>query len=307
MPEYKLVTYASDHGGRAGMMVDGTVIDLAGATGHPGDESLLAVVRDWDAAQARLDKAAERASAFPAVTEPRLLAPLPQPGTVFCAGANYADHVAEMARAHGQDAPPDPHTLGLKAWHFIKNTHAVTGPDAQVAIPRRSKKLDWEAELALVIGRRAKDVSEADAFDYVAGYMNANDLSARDLGPRPGLPAGSPFAHDWIAHKSFDGSCPTGPWLVPAKFVARPEDLSIECLVNGALKQSSNTGEMIYGIAEQIAHLSERMTLWPGDVILTGTPAGVGNGRNEFLQPGDQVTVRVAGLGELTNVMVAAE
>lgn len=157
--------------------------------------------------------------------------------------------------------------------------------------------------MAAVIGKPAKDVPEARALDYVSGYLIANDLSARDLGFREPLPPQNPFRTDWLAHKSFDGSCPLGPWIVPASAIGDPQNLGLKLWVNDVLKQDSNTGKMIFTLAEQIAQLSSRITLYPGDVILTGTPAGVGAGRGEFLKPGDVVTLWIEKIGTLTNTM----
>lgn len=230
----------------------------------------------------------------------KLHAPLLYPGTIYCAGANYADHVAEMARAQNLPPPPDPRTLGLKPWFFIKPARStVVGPGARVARPRGSQKLDWEAELVAVIGRTARDVPVEHALDYVGGYTIANDLSARDLARRTQLPPGSPFHFDWSAHKGFEGSCPLGPYILTADEVRDPQALAIRLWVNGVLKQDSSTSQMIYSVAEQVAHLSSLATLHPGDIILTGTPAGVGTPRNEFLQPGDRVAVEIERLGRL--------
>jgi 2-keto-4-pentenoate hydratase/2-oxohepta-3-ene-1,7-dioic acid hydratase in catechol pathway len=242
-----------------------------------------------------------KGSAIP-LAEVKLHAPLLYPGTIYCAGANYADHVAEMARAQNMPPPADPRTLGLKPWFFIKPPRAcVVGPGARVARPHGSQKLDWEAELVAVIGRLARNVSVEEALNYVAGYTVANDLSARDLSRRTQLPPGNPFHFDWTAHKGFEGSCPLGPWITPARELPDPQRLAIRLWVNGALKQDSNTSQMIYSVAEQISHLSSIATLHPGDIILTGTPAGVGAGRNEFLQPGDHVEVEIEALGRLEN------
>ncbi|MFL6563299.1 MAG: fumarylacetoacetate hydrolase family protein [Burkholderiales bacterium] len=228
-----------------------------------------------------------------------LHAPLLYPGTIYCAGANYGDHVAEMARAQNLPLPQDPRALGLKPWFFIKPRTCVVGPRSRVARPRGSQKLDWEAELAAVIGRPARNVAVEKALDYVAGYTIADDLSARDLSRRSALPPGNPFHFDWTAHKGFEGSCPLGPWITPAAEVPDPQRLAIRLWVNGALKQDSNTSRMIFSTAEQISHLSSIATLHPGDLILTGTPAGVGAGRNEFLQPGDRVEIEIERLGRL--------
>ena len=222
-----------------------------------------------------------------------------EPGTIYCAGANYSDHVAEMARARNEPPPPDPRSLGLKPWFFIKPRSCAVGSGARVARPPGCQKLDWEAELVAVIGTPARNIPAKDALQYVAGYTIANDLSARDLSRRAQLAPGSPFHFDWTAHKGFEGSCPLGPRVVPAAEIPDPQNLAIRLWVNGAIKQDSSTRHMIYSVAEQIAHLSTLLTLRPGDIILTGTPAGVGAPRNEFLQPGDKVEIEIERLGRL--------
>ncbi len=163
--------------------------------------------------------------------------------------------------------------------------------------------MDWEVELAAVIGRPAKNVPIEKALAYVAGYTCANDLSARDRGRRPHISETSPFKADWVAHKSFDGSCPLGPWIVPASEIKDPQNLALKLWVNDVLKQDSHTSKMIFNLAEQIAHLSSRLTLHPGDLILTGTPAGVGAGRGEFLKAGDVVKIWIEKIGEISNKM----
>ena len=299
MPSYKLATFETANGPRAGLIAGDRIVDIAEATSRRDDETVLGVLSRWDAARDRLDEIARRPGV--PLSQAKLLAPIPVPGTIFCAGANYADHAAEMARRRGQEPPPDPHTIGLRSWHFIKASRCVIGPDETIELPRTSKKVDWEAELAVVIGRKAKDVPERDALAYVAGYTIANDLSARDLSRREGLPESSSFKNDWVAQKCFDGACPLGPWIIPAADIPNPHDLAMTLSINGAVKQDSNTGQMIFSIEEQIADLSARMTLWPGDIILTGTPAGVGVARGEFLKSGDVVRIEIAGIGELVN------
>jgi 2-keto-4-pentenoate hydratase/2-oxohepta-3-ene-1,7-dioic acid hydratase in catechol pathway len=182
-------------------------------------------------------------------------------------------------------------------WHFIKPSHTAIGNNGIVSV--RSSKLDWEVELAVVLGRRARNVSVVEALNYVAGYTIANDLSARDLIARTNVPIESPFRYDWIGQKCFDGSCPLGPFLVPAREVPDPQNLGIRLRVNGTLMQDSNTSQMIFSAAEQIAHLSSRLTLYPGDIILTGTPAGTGAEIGRFLAEGDLATAEVDGLGVL--------
>ena len=214
-----------------------------------------------------LKAAAEKAGKGRVKSQPlgktKLRAPLLWPYTIYCAGANYADHAAEMARKMNRPLEPDPHTQGLKAWHFIKAARAVTDPGATVKISNISDKVDWEVELAAVIGRPARDVPQSKALSYVAGYTCANDLSARDRGPRPNISDTSPFKADWTKHKSFDGSCPLGPWIVPASDIRDPQNLGLKLWVNGVLKQDSNTKDMIFNLSEQIAQLSERHDALP--------------------------------------------
>jgi 2-keto-4-pentenoate hydratase/2-oxohepta-3-ene-1,7-dioic acid hydratase in catechol pathway len=208
-----------------------------------------------------------------------------------------------MAAARKINPDPDPRSLGLKPWHFIKASRSVVETQSTITLPATSKMVDWEAELTAVIGRRAKDVPRDKALDYVAGYTVGNDLSARDFSARPHFPDTSPFKYDWVSQKSFDGSCPVGPWIVPARQIRDPQNLRIRLWVNDVLKQDSHTSKMIFSVAEQIAHLSTRITLHPGDLILTGTPAGVGMSRREFLKPGDVVRVSIERIGTLTNTM----
>jgi 2-keto-4-pentenoate hydratase/2-oxohepta-3-ene-1,7-dioic acid hydratase in catechol pathway len=309
---YKLATYQASDGPRAGLVIDDKVFDAAALTRKPAYASVLGILADWRAADAALRRAAAsvgkgkrggKTKSRP-LAKTRLLAPVRFPSAIFCAGSNYADHANEMAARENRPAPPDPHTLGLKAWHFIKAARAITDPGARVKISGYSEQMDWEIELAAVIGRTAKDVPQDKALSYVAGYTIANDLSARDRGKRGNMPDASPFKWDWTKHKTFDGSCPLGPWIVPASDIGDPQQLGLKLWVNGVLKQDSNTSEMIFTLAEQIAQLSVGMTLHPGDIILTGTPAGVGAGRNEFLKAGDVVKLRIEKIGEIENRMV---
>ena len=304
---YKLATYQSADGPRAGLVVDDNVLDAAKLTGKAAYASVLGILEDWKAAAPALKAAVAKGPKGRAGARPlkgtKLLAPVLWPSAIYCAGANYADHVAEMNKAHGRPPEPDPHTLGLQSWHFIKASRSLADPGATIKISDYSSKMDWEVELAAVIGRKAKHVPQEKALAYVAGYTVANDLSARDRGRRPHIPDTSPFKADWVSHKSFDGSCPLGPWIVPASDIPDPQNLGIKLWVNDVLKQDSNTGEMIFNLAEQIAHLSSRITLYPGDLILTGTPAGVGTGRGEFLKAGDVVKIWIEGIGSISNKM----
>jgi len=302
---YKLATYQTKDGPRAGIVVGKEVFDAAKLTGKAAYATVAGILADWKSAEGTLKKAAAGAAKSRAKRQPlsktKLLAPIPHPPTIFCAGANYADHAAAMARRQGHPEPPDPHEQGLKPWHFIKAEGTITSPGATVKAAHYAKELDWEIELAGVIGRPAKDVPLDKALSYLAGYTVANDLSARDRGRRPGVEPTSFFKMDWTKHKSFDGSCPIGPWITPASDIADPQNLGMKLWVNGALRQDSSTNKMLFSLAEQIAQLSVNMTLHPGDLILTGTPAGTGGESGEFLKAGDVVKVWIEGIGEFEN------
>ena len=286
----KLVNFSLGNGApRAGLLVGGRVFEAP----RPTVQELF-----------QLSSIPTPGSGGTPVAEVTLHAPLLYPGAIYCAGANYADHVTEMARAQNLPPPQDPRTLGLKPWFFMKPPRAcVVGPRSRVARPRGSQKLDWEAELAAVIGRPARNVPVEKALGYVAGYTIADDLSARDLSRRSALPPGNPFHFDWTAHKGFEGSCPLGPWITPVAEVPDPQRLAIRLWVNGVLKQDSNTSQMIFSTAEQVSHLSSLATLHPGDLVLTGTPAGVGMPRRMFLKAGDTVKLWIEGIGELSHTM----
>jgi 2-keto-4-pentenoate hydratase/2-oxohepta-3-ene-1,7-dioic acid hydratase in catechol pathway len=304
MTGYKLATYQSADGPRAGVILGDMIFDAERLTSRY--TTVLGILEDWDNADEMLrdasTKAARDGKGQP-LQHTQLRAPVLWPSAIYCAGANYSDHAAEMARRANRPPEPDPKSLGLKPWHFIKASRSLADPGATVSASHYTQKLDWEVELAAVIGKTAKNVTVEQALDHVAGYTAANDLSARDLSRRPHVSETSAFKSDWIGQKSFDGACPLGPWIVPAQDIPEPQNLAIKLWVNDVLKQDSNTGNMIFNIAEQISHLSMGMTLHPGDVILTGTPAGVGSARNEFLQPGDVVKIEIERVGALTNTI----
>jgi 2-keto-4-pentenoate hydratase/2-oxohepta-3-ene-1,7-dioic acid hydratase in catechol pathway len=304
MAGYRLATYQSSEGPRAGLVIDDKVFDAAKLTRQGAYASVLGILEDWRASQGALKKAAANAGKSRVKGLPlgrtKLLAPVRWPSAIYCAGANYADHAGEMARRMNRPMEPDPHSQGLKAWHFIKASRALTDPGATVKISGVSDQVDWEVELAAVIGRPAKNVPQAKALSYVAGYTAANDLSARDRGRRANISDTSPFKADWTKHKTFDGSCPLGPWIVPASDVGDPQNLGLKLWVNDVLKQDSNSKGMIFNLAEQIEQLSNAMTLHPGDLILTGTPAGVGSAHGEFLKAGDVVKIWIEKIGTLT-------
>jgi 2-keto-4-pentenoate hydratase/2-oxohepta-3-ene-1,7-dioic acid hydratase in catechol pathway len=208
---------------------------------------------------------------------------IPRPGKIVCVGLNYRDHAAEG----GMDLPNAPLL-------FAKWPNTLIGDGDAVVLPPESTQVDYEAELGVVIGTTAKRVSERDALDHVAGYICVNDVSARDLQFADG---------QWTRGKSPDTFCPVGPRLVPREEIGDPQSLAIRCIVNGEALQDSSTAQMIFSVAEIIAYASQVITLEEGDLIATGTPAGVGVFRDPkvLLQDGDEVAVEIEGLGTLTN------
>jgi 2-keto-4-pentenoate hydratase/2-oxohepta-3-ene-1,7-dioic acid hydratase in catechol pathway len=307
---YKLLSFRSGAEARAGLLIDGKVYDAGRTTGKPQWSSVLGALQEWPKAHREFAAFAKRvvsgkskAKGTP-LSRAKLLAPVLYPGNIYCAGANYTDHMAEMARAQGKEPGPTMKDLGEKPWHFVKTSRSsVVGPGAKVKLPAYSQKVDWEVELTAVIGRTAKDVPVDKALACVAGWTIANDLSARDAMKRDKNPPASPFHYDWVSQKCFEGSCPLGPWIVPAGDVGDPHSLGIKLWVNGELMQDSHTSKLIFDTAEQIAMLSSRVTLHPGDLILTGTPAGVGMGRGRFLRPGDTVKLWIENIGELSHTV----
>lgn len=217
-----------------------------------------------------------------------LLAPVPRPGKLICVGLNYRDHAAES-----QMPIPDQPVI------FSKFSTSVVGPNQPIVLPGTSEQVDYEAELAVVIGRRGKHISPESAFDYVLGYTCFNDISARDFQFADG---------QWQRGKSCDTFAPIGPFILTVDEVPDPHDLTIKLRLNGKTLQDSTTGQMIFGVPELITFLSETITLEPGDVIATGTPPGVGFARKPpvFLRDGDRVEVEVAGLGVLANSVARA-
>jgi 2-keto-4-pentenoate hydratase/2-oxohepta-3-ene-1,7-dioic acid hydratase in catechol pathway len=211
---------------------------------------------------------------------------IPRPGKIVCVGLNYRDHAAEG----GMDLPKAPLL-------FAKWPNTLIGDRDAVVLPPESTQVDYEAELGVVIGTTAKRVSERDALDHVAGYICVNDVSARDLQFADG---------QWTRGKSPDTFCPVGPRLVPREEIGDPQALAIRCIVNGEALQDSSTAQMIFSVAEIIAYTSQIITLEPGDLIATGTPAGVGVFRDPkvLLKDGDEVSVEIEGLGTLTNPFI---
>lgn len=302
---FRIVNYSasSSQAPRPGIVVDDRVHDLA-ALVSPADgidtSSTFALFKDWDKTFGILDNlAAQLADDGGQPLEAVILhAPLTYPGAIFCTAANYSDHVEEMN--HGYKFNRE----GFRPYFFLKAppSRAIAHPNAEIEIPSYTKKLDWEAELAFVIGRRAKNVPAERAMDHVAGFTIINDLSARDHLFREDW---KQFKTDWFGQKCFDKSVPMGPWIVPASDLQDLSDLRIRLWLNDELRQDTGTRFMIFNVAEQIEALSKQITLEPGDLVCTGTGSGVGgklDGQEQrYLQSGDQLKIEIEGIGVLQN------
>ena len=272
----RLVTYRSDRGDRAGVLTDGGVVDAWDALGGSHAYGLRQVLADE-----RVEDLGAVVDGADPVPDPVLLAPIPNPEKIVCIGLNYRSHAAEA----GLEPPESPAIFG-------KYRNALVADGTAVALPTASEKVDFEAEVAFVVGRRAKEVSEDEALDHIAGYTLLNDLSARDL----------QFATpQWMAGKVFDGSAPCGPALVTPAEAGAHDAIGISLTLNGEEMQSGTTADLIFSIPAVLAHLSRLMTLEPGDIVSTGTPAGVGSVRKPrvWLKPGDELVVTSPTLGSL--------
>lgn len=303
---FALLTYRVEgKSARAGLVVGDEVYDLAEATGnarlaHAGD-----VLANWDTSLRELRRAAETRdrSAFVGKADALALGPpVPDSGALFCAAANYRDHMLAMAAKLGIDPEPDPHDLDVRPYHFLKPTRqTLAGPYAEVALPGHAETVDWEIELVAVIGKTGRNIPVERALEHVAAYTVGIDLSARDRRhmKRPNVPDGSLFRTDFLAMKGFENSCPVGPWIVPADLIGDPQNLELKLWIDGELRQSSSTANMIFSVAEQISRISELTAVLPGDLVLTGTPAGTGAETGLFLDRGQRVTAWIEAIGTL--------
>ncbi|MBX5466274.1 MAG: fumarylacetoacetate hydrolase family protein [Firmicutes bacterium] len=284
---FRLVTYRDqDRVGPGLLLPGGEVVAIPGAPTGPG--GLMAIVEEWEAWWPRL-LAVAGAGGRPIVGA-QLLAPLQYPGKMLFAGANYAQHAQEMAGASA--------TTGRVPFFFLKPTrHCIVGPGEAVEIEAQWDGVDWEVEVAVVIGRKAKRVPVDRALDYVAGYVAVVDITERHQTARNDIV----FRHDWVAGKGRDTFCPMGPALLPRAWAPPPDRIGLSLRVNGVEKQRGTTADLVHDIPHLVAYASQLMTLDPGDVIATGTPAGVGMGRGEFLRPGDELEAWVEGVGTLVN------
>ncbi|WP_108660020.1 fumarylacetoacetate hydrolase family protein [Acuticoccus kandeliae] len=282
----RYVMFSSEAGARVGALVgEDTVVDLTAAL--PAVRTMRDVIAGGDVLQSEIEAAIAGASGRP-LGAVDLLSPLPDPGKVICLGLNYADH----AKEGGNELPGYPAL-------FMRGATSLIGPGAPMIVPTASDKLDYEAELAIVIGTECRHVMEEEAGAVIFGYTIFNDGSVRDYQRR---------STQWTAGKNFDGTGAVGPWIVTAdELPAGAAGIGIRSRLNGAIMQNSNTAHMIFSVPRTIAILSEVMTLQPGDLIATGTPEGVGYARKPpvFLRPGDEIAIEIDGIGTLTNPVAA--
>ncbi len=281
----RIITFEAGGQTHPGVISGEFALDLAAA----GFSTVLDLIKHSVVGQSQLEKLIAEAprDARYRLSDVKLLAPLPQPRKLICVGLNYLDH----ARETGSEVPKVP-TI------FNKFSTAVIGPADNIVLPKVSKSPDYEAELAFVIGRGGRHIAPQDWADHVFGYTIVNDVSARDY---------QRATSQWLMGKTFDTFAPLGPWIVTADEIADPHALDIQLDINGEVLQKSNTRELIFKIPDLIAFLSSVFTLEPGDIVSTGTPAGVGFTRNppRFLRPGEEVAIKIQGIGELRNPIVA--
>ncbi len=303
----KLVTYRQQDEARAGIVVDGGVVDLvdgATALGLYAPESVVGLLTEGPDGLVVAQQVAQAATdgTLPVTPEAevQLLAAVPDPPTLYLLAANYQSHITE-----GGGAPVDKAKITPRP--FIKPGTSVIGDGDPILIPADSDTLDYEIEIAAVIGTGGKHIAEADAAKHIAGYVVFNDISARSLKIAEGrAERNGDWFFDWLLGKWCDSFAVVGPYLVTADDIGDPRDLEMSLLVNGELRQHSAAGEMIFTVPEAIAFLSRFVTLRPGDLICMGTPGGVGATTETYLKPGDVVEARIERLGTMTNVVERA-
>ncbi|MDV3278649.1 MAG: fumarylacetoacetate hydrolase family protein [Nitrososphaerales archaeon] len=291
----KLVNFDDGNGVRAGVVIEHRI---RGLSELPGFSSVRSV--DELLASGHLEELRRAVGFLPpkggsSIESSRLLSPILLPEKILCAAVNYGGHGKEK----GSSPPKEP-------YFFTKFRNCIIGNGDPILIPRVSSKADWEVELAVIIGKRGKYIRREDAMDYIAGYAIANDVSFRDRQFPEGWPSKlNAQGQNWVMGKALDSAFPLGPWLVTRDEIANPQNIRISLSVNGAVRQDSTTGDMIFGVDRLVEYLSSGITLSPGDVISTGTPAGVAAYSGApFLKDGDVVECQIEGIGKLRNPVV---
>jgi 2-keto-4-pentenoate hydratase/2-oxohepta-3-ene-1,7-dioic acid hydratase in catechol pathway len=279
---------------RLGLVEDDSVIDLTAGASFPSD--MVSLIRDFQDLRPRLEEL-RGAGARVSLDRVRLCAPVERPGKLVCLAGNYRAHITES----GYVAPEQADVITQQL--FLKPSTCIVGDGAEIVVEHHNVTVGWETELAVVIGRRGKHIPAAEAYDYIFGYTILNDVSERGLNSRLENRRKRELDKffDWLAGKWFDTFAPCGPWLVTRDELTDPHDLEIRLTVNGELRQQGNTRDMIFSIPEQVAYASSIMTLEPGDIISTGTPAGAGVSGDNSLRDGDQLVCEIEGVGALRN------
>jgi len=291
----RLVTYGQEGQQRFGALCEEGIADLTDAFANA-----IAFLEGGEAACEKAGEIVRKGPRCVPVDGVKLCAPVPGARKLICAASNYAEHIREGGGQAPQKARMTP-------WMFLKPASTtLIGPGDPIVIPRNAQQIDWECELAVVIGRSARFVSAEEAQGYVAGYTILNDVSERSLKIEIDRePREWDRFFDWLNGKWFDTFGPSGPCLTLTDEIPDPQDLRITLRVNGEVKQDGHTGQMIHTVAELVAWCSRLMTLEPGDMIATGTPSGVGKARGEFLKPGDVVVCEIEKIGMLSNPVEA--
>ncbi|MHC4740374.1 MAG: fumarylacetoacetate hydrolase family protein [Planctomycetota bacterium] len=300
----KLVTFSQDASIRPGILIDGGIIDIVSFWGDSNaPRSIKEILTRGPSCMERLAELAESAKASISLDSVKLLAPIPRPGKILALAGNYAKHIIEAGLKLGLSDSPRFTTVPRP---FLMPPTVVAGPGDEIPWPVFSETIDYEIELAIVIGKRAKCIDADQASDYIAGYTIANDISARtvtfkkDRAERPW----DEF-YDWLNGKWGDGFCPMGPYILTADEIEDVQNLNLRLTVNGQERQNSNTSQMIHPVVEIVSFCSHLMTLEPGDIIATGTPSGVGMATGDYLEAGDRIEATIGGLGTLANTLGA--
>ncbi len=296
----KLATYLHNDKISCGIITEKGIIDIGSGTDGKV-RSIHQILAEGDSAMAEIAGLADSAGDFLQIDDVKLLAPIPRPGKVIALAGNYEKHIIEGGLKLGLTESPRTSTVPRP---FLMPGTVITGPDSEIPWPAFSEQIDYEVELAVVIGKAANCVPSAEALDYVAGYSIANDISARSVTfkeNRKERPWDEFF--DWLNGKWVDGFLPLGPYLTTADEIEDVGALDLKLSVNGRVRQKANTSQMIFTVADIVSFLSYLMTLEPGDVIATGTPEGVAMATGEFLQPGDKIQCKIENLGTLTNTL----